>query len=24
LVDGDEVQVGKFKLSFYSASAGRA
>lgn len=24
LSDGDEVQVGKFKLSFYSASAGRA
>ena len=24
LSDGDEVQVGKFKLTFYSASAGRA
>ena len=24
LTDGDEVQVGKFKLTFYSASAGRA
>lgn len=24
LTDGDEVQVGKFKLTFYAASAGRA
>ena len=24
LTDGDEVQVGKFKLTFYSASAGRS
>jgi pSer/pThr/pTyr-binding forkhead associated (FHA) protein len=24
LTDGDEVQVGKFKLTFYSASTGRA
>lgn len=24
LTDGDEVQVGKFKLTFYSANAGRS